>query len=131
VLDLNRKNITIAQIDSALKISAAAGLEARGLFIVGLPGETEASLKGMLEFIRAGEFIPLVKYLEPFPGTAVYAQAAAAGLIPDTRRFLEELSARRVGDYDDRIINLAGMDEALLRGRFHEIWELTRQKTPA
>ncbi|HNW44425.1 MAG TPA: radical SAM protein [Elusimicrobiales bacterium] len=130
VLELNRKNTTIAQIDSALKISAAAGLEARGLFIVGLPGETEASLKGMLEFIRGGEFIPLVKYLVPFPGTALYAGAAASGRIPDAGRFLEELSARRAGDYDDKIVNLTDLDEGLLREHFHKIWDLTRRKTP-
>jgi len=130
VLELNRKNTTIAQINGALAVSAAAGLEARGLFIVGLPGETETSLKGMLEFIRGGAFIPLVKYLVPFPGTALYAEAVAAGRIGDTHRFLEELSERRVGDHDDSIVNLTGLDETLLRDYFHKIWELTRQKTP-
>lgn len=131
VLELNRKNISIAQINAALETSARAGLAARGLFIVGLPGETEDSLKGMLEFIRKGDFIPLVKYLVPFPGTALYELALKTGKITDTARFLRELSRRRVGDHDDAITNLTGLDESLLRAYFHRIWELTREKEAA
>ena len=130
VLGLCRKNTTIAQINSALKTAAGAGLAARGLFMVGLPGETEASLKGMLDFIRGGDFIPLVKYLVPFPGTELYDDAALSGRISDTGRFLEELSERRVGDHDDKIVNLTELEEKLLRDYFHRIWDLTREKTP-
>ncbi|MCX5792241.1 MAG: radical SAM protein [Elusimicrobia bacterium] len=128
VLNLSRKGTTIAQIDAALAAAARAGLQARGLFIVGLPGETESSLKGMLEFIRKGDFIPLVKYLVPFPGTALYADALRTGKIADTEGFLRELSARRVGDNDDKIVNLTGLGEDLIRDYFHKIWELTREK---
>ena len=128
VLNMSRKNTTIAQINTAMKISAKAGLAARGLFIVGLPGETESSLKGMMEFIRKGDFIPLVKYLVPFPGTAIYKDALKTGKIPDTAEFLRELSRRRVGDHDDAITNLTELDENLIRDYFHRIWELTREK---
>lgn len=131
VLDINRKSITIAQIDAAMKISAGEGLQARGLFIVGLPGETEESLKGMMEFIKKGDFIPLVKYLVPFPGTALYADAVKSGKIKDTLEFLRTLSRRRVGDHDDAITNLTDLDEPLLRDYFHRIWELTREKEAA
>lgn len=131
VLDLNRKNTTIAQIDAALETASRAGLRARGLFIVGLPGETESSLRGMMEFIRKGDFIPLVKYLVPFPGTALYEEALKTGKITDTVEFLRGLSRRRVGDHDDAITNMTGLDESLLRDYFHRIWELTREKEAA
>ena len=128
MLNLSRKGTTIAQIDAALAAAAGAGLQARGLFIVGLPGETKNSLKGMLDFIRKGDFIPLVKYLVPFPGTALYADALRTGRIADTVGFLRELSARRVGDNDDKIVNMTGLGEGLLRDFFHRIWERTREK---
>lgn len=128
VLDLSRKNITIAAINSAIRAAAGAGLESRGLFIVGLPGETGESLKRMFDYIRKGDFIPLVKYLVPFPGTALYADAVNSGKITDTPQFLRALSKRRVGDHDDAITNLTDMDEDLLRDYFHKIWELTREK---
>lgn len=131
VLDKNRKNTTIAAINRAVEISARAGLQARGLFIVGLPGETEASLKKMYAYIKTGDFIPLVKYLVPFPGTAVYEDAVKTGRIKDAEDFLRKLSVRRAGDFDDEIVNMTGLDEALIRGYFHDIWELTRQKEPA
>ncbi|MFA6434563.1 MAG: radical SAM protein [Elusimicrobiales bacterium] len=131
VLDLSRKNTTIAGINSAMAAAAEAGLSARGLFIVGLPGETEGSLERMMEFIRKGEFIPLVKYLVPFPGTAVYKDALKTAKITDTEAFLRELSLRRVGDHDDAITNLTGLDETLIRDHFHKIWELTREKEAA
>lgn len=131
VLTKNRKNTTIAQINSAIKTASEAGLATRGLFIVGLPGETAGSLKGMLEFIQKGDFIPLVKYLVPFPGTAVYRDATASGKIADTPGFLRALSRRQVRDRDDEITNMTGMDEATIREYFHKIWELTREKDAA
>lgn len=131
VLDRNRKNTTIEAIDRAVGLAAAAGLQTRGLFIVGLPGETEESLKKMFSYIKAGDFIPLVKYLVPFPGTDIYAAAVKEGKIKDTAEFLRKLSVRRVGDFDDELFNLTGLDENLLRGYFHDIWQLTREKEPA
>lgn len=131
VLTKNRKSTTIAQINSAIKIASEAGLETRGLFIVGLPGETAGSLKGMLEFIQKGDFIPLVKYLVPFPGTAVYLDAIRSGKITDTPEFLRALSRRQVRDMDDEITNLTDLDEATIREYFHRIWELTREKDAA
>lgn len=125
---LARKNTDLAAIKNALEVSAKAGINPRGLFIVGLPGETEESLKSMLDFIEKGDFIPLVKYLVPFPGTAIYDQAVASGKIKDPVKFLEWMSARKVGDYDDEIINMTDLDEKVLRNYFRRIWEITRAR---
>jgi len=128
ILDLNRKQINVAMINSAVNTALAAGLAVRGLFIIGLPGETEAALEHMVAYIRATPFLPLCKYLVPFPGTSIYEHAVAAGRIADPLTFLRFLSKRVVGDHEDDIINLTDLPEEVLRRTFHEIWELTRQR---
>lgn len=128
VLDSNRKNIKIEEIKNAVKIAEDAGLAIRGLFIVGLYGETEDSLKGMLNFIKQSKFLPLVKYLVPFPGTSLYKYAVESGKIKDTVEFLKMLSRRKVSDNDDEIINLTGLKEERLRNYFHQIWNITKER---
>lgn len=128
ILDANRKNITIADIKKALEITKKAGLAARGLFIVGLYGETKESLGKMVDFIKEGSFLPLVKYLVPFPGTSLYKYAVETGKIKDVPGFLRMLSLRKVRDYDDEIINITDLDEGVLRGFFHQVWQLTEEK---
>lgn len=128
VLDKNRKNIKIEEINNAVKTAENAGLVIRGLFIVGLYGETESSLKGMLDFIKQGTFLPLVKYLVPFPGTSLYKYAVQSGKIKDVVEFLKMLSARKVSDYDDEIINLTDLKEETLRDYFHQIWSITKER---
>lgn len=128
ILASNRKNITIKDINNAVQITQDAGLVVRGLFIVGLYGETEGSLKKMIDFIKKGKFLPLVKYLVPFPGTSLYKYALKAGKIKEAVEFLKMLSRRKVGDYDDEIINVTGLDEGTLRSYFHQIWDITKER---
>lgn len=128
ILNANRKNIKIEEVDSAVKVALEAGLAVRGLFIIGLYGETEESLKNMLDFIKANQFLPLVKYLVPFPGTSLYHYAVQTGRITDILDFLRMLSRRKVGDQDDEIINLTGLKEETLRHYFHEIWKITKER---
>ncbi len=128
VLDLNSKNILINDINLGVQRAIDAGLSVRGLFIVGFYGETEESLKKTVDFIRRGRFLPLVKYLVPFPGTSLYKYAVDSGRIKDIVAFLEMLSARKVRDYDDEIVNLTGLDESILREYFHQIWSITKER---
>jgi radical SAM superfamily enzyme YgiQ (UPF0313 family) len=128
VLDLNRKNIRLQEIDNAVHTATAAGLAIRGLFIVGLYGETEASLRSMLEHIRSSRFLPLVKYLVPFPGTSIYHLAIQQGKIKDTVSFLRMLSARKIRDYDDEIVNITDLPDKTVRRYFHEIWKITTER---
>ena len=82
----------------------------------------------MMEYIRASKFLPLVKYLVPFPGTSLYHYAVAKGKIPDTVAFLRMLSARKIRDFDDEIINLTELPDETLRSFFHEIWKITEER---
>jgi radical SAM superfamily enzyme YgiQ (UPF0313 family) len=128
VLDLNRKSIRTEEINNAVRIAREAGLAVRGLFIVGLYGETKESLKKMFDFIKVSDFLPLVKYLVPFPGTSLYKYALQTGKIKDVVEFLRMLSARKVSDHDDDIINITGLNEETLRDYFHQIWNITKER---
>ncbi len=128
ILDLNRKDTTIEDIDTAMKIAGDAGLAVRGLFIVGLYGETEEALERMVEYIRKGTFLPLVKYLVPFPGTSIYYHALETGKIKDTVEFLRFMSQRKIRDNDDELVNVTDLDEAVIRKYFHQIWQITKER---
>lgn len=128
VLDANRKATKVDQIDHALSLAEKAGLAARGLFIVGLENESEEALQKMLHFIKKGTFLPLVKYLVPFPGTHHYQRAKEMGIIKDEVKFLQMLSQRKIRDQDDEIINLTNVEESILRKYFHQIWDITRER---
>lgn len=130
ILDLNRKNIKVADLGNAINTAEAAGLGVRGLFIVGLYGETEEALQKMFEFIKKNTFLPLVKYLVPFPGTSLYAHAVNRGIIKDPVKFLRALSRRKVKDSDDEIVNVTGLDDKVLREYFHKIWTVTKEREP-
>jgi len=128
ILDNCGKNVTVEDINKALMVSQEAGLAVRGLFIIGLYGETEESLKNMLDFIKQNEFFPLVKYLVPFPGTALYNYAVKTGKIKDVIEFLKMLSRRKIRDYDDELINVTSLKEEALRDYFHQIWNITQER---
>lgn len=128
ILDYNRKNIRIEDIEKAVQLAQGAGLVVRGLFIVGLYGETEESLNKIVDFIKESKFLPLVKYLVPFPGTSLYKYAVQKGKIKEVVEFLKMLSRRRVSDYDDEIINITDLKEDTLRSYFHQIWDITKER---
>lgn len=128
VLDYNGKNVSIDDINRVVRICDDIGLAARGLFIVGLYGETEDSLKEMLTFIKQKTFLPLVKYLVPFPGTALYKYALQSKKITDIVSFLRMLSRRKIRDHDDKIINLTGLQDEVLRYYFRQIWDITNKR---
>jgi anaerobic magnesium-protoporphyrin IX monomethyl ester cyclase len=129
ILNENRKNIKTEDIDHALKVADDAGLAVRGLFIVGLFQETEKALKDMLNFIRENEnFLPLVKYLVPFPGTSLFQYSINEGKIKSTTEFLRMMSVRKVRDFDDEIINITDLDDQVLRKYFQEIWKITKER---
>lgn len=80
ILETIRKNVTLAQIRSAVELCCAAGIKSKGFFIVGHPGETSATLRQTIDLALS---LPLddlsVTMLTPFPGTELHARAAEFG----------------------------------------------------
>ena len=80
MLKAMNKNLDVAQIRQAVRWCREAGILTKGFFIVGFPGETEASVDASIRLARS---MPLddisVMQLTPFPGSAIYATAEAHG----------------------------------------------------
>jgi radical SAM superfamily enzyme YgiQ (UPF0313 family) len=84
VLDLVKKNSNLAKVKEAMRMAQDAGICALASFIVGLPGETEETLRKTVAFAEElkHEFGSLYGFhiLSPFPGTEVREKAAEYGL---------------------------------------------------
>jgi anaerobic magnesium-protoporphyrin IX monomethyl ester cyclase len=74
------KHLTLDQVRSAFRAARAVGMETIGFFIIGLPGETEATMEDTIRF--ASELDPVVANFSiatPFPGTQMYETVKAQG----------------------------------------------------
>lgn len=75
ILKLINKRTTLKMIERAVKATKAAGLEAKGFFMLGLPGETAADIEMTLKFSQE---LPLdyavFSIATPFLGTKLYSQ---------------------------------------------------------
>ena len=80
ILDFAKKNITLDQIEKAVRLTHQAGIFSKGYFIFGLPLETE---KTMADTIRFAKRLPLtdisVFMLTPFPGSRMFEIAEEHG----------------------------------------------------
>lgn len=94
ILRAVKKNLDIEQIRAALAWSRQAGLRTKGFFIVGLPGETRATLEATR---RLACSLPLddltVMHLTPFPGSELYATAERHGAFDRDWRRMSALEA--------------------------------------
>jgi anaerobic magnesium-protoporphyrin IX monomethyl ester cyclase len=76
------KHLTLAQVRSAFGAARAVGLETIGFFIIGMPGETEATMDDTIRL--ACELDPVVANFSiatPFPGTDMYETVRTQGRI--------------------------------------------------
>jgi anaerobic magnesium-protoporphyrin IX monomethyl ester cyclase len=71
MLKLIRKGITLDQVRHAVSLCKEAGIIAHTSFIVGLPGETEETLRETGEFAASLGSLYGYHFLAPFPGTTV------------------------------------------------------------
>jgi radical SAM superfamily enzyme YgiQ (UPF0313 family) len=129
VLDLADKMTKVEEIEYAVTETVKAGIKVAANLIVGLPGESEESLRKMMEFCKNSEVIPIsIKYLTPFPGTKIYDMAVERGFIKDPIDYLEALAGRKVNDASDEIINLTDLPDGLLRDAFDELLKIREER---
>jgi anaerobic magnesium-protoporphyrin IX monomethyl ester cyclase len=84
VLDLVKKKSSLDKVKEAMRMTQDVGISALASFIIGLPGETEETLRKTVQFANElhEEFGSLYGFhiLAPFPGTEVRDRAAEYGL---------------------------------------------------
>jgi anaerobic magnesium-protoporphyrin IX monomethyl ester cyclase len=96
LLDVSRKGITLEQSARAIRATRKAGIPSMAYFILGLPGETEETVRETIRFAkRIAPDYANFHIATPFPGTELYDQAVANGWLraTDWSEFEEEGSA--------------------------------------
>ncbi len=80
ILDGCNKNIRIEQSRAFMGLAKAAGLDVHGCFVIGLPGETEATARQTVDFaLSLGLHTVQFSGAVPFPGTAFFELAEREG----------------------------------------------------
>ncbi|MEE8540144.1 MAG: radical SAM protein [Desulfobacterales bacterium] len=100
ILNEYRKRINRNKIINAIHVTREAGIKCGGLFIVGAPSETKASLLQLIDFCREFKEITRIKYLALIPGTSNYKDAVKQGIIKDEIAHLHWLAAERSVEED-------------------------------
>ena len=101
VLRRARKGITLEQVERALYSAHEAGIRNWGYFIIGLPGETEETIR---ETIRFSKRLPLDLALfhiaAPYPGSPLFFDVVEQGWFrPGTRWEQVDMDCSTVLDY--------------------------------
>jgi radical SAM superfamily enzyme YgiQ (UPF0313 family) len=101
ILKRVRKGITVGQVQRALQWAREAGIRNWGYFIIGLPGETEETIR---ETIRLSKRLPIDLVLfhiaAPYPGSPFFFEVVEQGWFrPGTRWEQVDMDCSTVLDY--------------------------------
>lgn len=81
ILDEVKKNIRIERIRQVVEWTAKTGIHVKGFFMMGLPLETEETIKETIKFAKE---LPLINahvtFVTPFPGSELYRTAHRYGV---------------------------------------------------
>lgn len=82
ILNLANKGITLEKVKKAVELIRKVGLQTTGFFILGLDGETEATMQDTINFAKELKLdFPKTGILVPLPGTPVFNKWDAEGRI--------------------------------------------------
>lgn len=104
ILDSMNKKISISQMEETIRISRKYGLPIPASFIIGMPGEDDASCRETLDFcLRNNLPLDSLMYATPYPGTRIFDFALQTKRIDAAH--LHEF-VLKLGDARDFLINL-------------------------
>lgn len=92
ILKSMHKGITVVQIEHALEMLRAAGLNSRSGVIMGDTMETAETADGTIEWFMANyeRYRMFLDMIIAFPGSIIYNRACKEGIIPDKVQFLKD-----------------------------------------
>ncbi len=84
ILARHKSSIEFSEMKKSVKMIQQNGLRAKGLFMIGLPGETEETIQMTTEFITRLELddMNMTKFT-PFPGAPLYRTIQAEGVFEE------------------------------------------------
>ncbi len=88
ILKHAHKGISLDRVQHALKLSRKAGIKNWGYFIIGLPGETETSIRETIDFAKNLPLdIALFHIAAPHPGTPFFFEVVENGWFQEGTRW--------------------------------------------
>jgi anaerobic magnesium-protoporphyrin IX monomethyl ester cyclase len=84
LLEILDKSLSLPRAERAVRLTAEAGIVTKGLFMIGVPGETEETIERTKAFIESLPFdlINLSKFT-PYPGSEIYRTISRYGEFAD------------------------------------------------
>lgn len=125
-----KKNVTIQQMENAIRVNRKYDMMLPVSFIIGMPGEDESSCRETVEFCVRND-LPLksMMFATPYPGTDLFDFAVRSGRIQKSKihEFVVKLEDAR-----DFLVNLTDdfTDEELVAKRSEMIEEVGSRVTP-
>ncbi|MSP90619.1 MAG: radical SAM protein [Myxococcales bacterium] len=92
VLATANKKTEVSDNVRCIEVCRRQGVQLSGFLIVGLPGETEQSLRATERFVADNGVRVSVHFPLPLPGTVLFDQGRRDGLIPDEAALLRNFS---------------------------------------
>jgi len=75
ILGILKKQVTIEQIDNALSMTRKAGIQSKGFFMIGNPGESLETMEQTVRFLKRANLDALhTTFYTPFPGSPFYEE---------------------------------------------------------
>jgi anaerobic magnesium-protoporphyrin IX monomethyl ester cyclase len=113
--------ITVEENRAAIELLKAAGIYVNATFIIGSPDEKEEEILRTLDFIRHSNLDTFTVYaLTPYPGTAIWEDALAKGLVSEQDMDWSSLAI----DWDDKRGQKLVLSERVSRERLFELYQL-------
>jgi radical SAM superfamily enzyme YgiQ (UPF0313 family) len=80
LLSHHRQNVNLSLLSEKISLIKKAGIRIKGLFMIGLPGETEESIAKSMEFVFSNPIDELnIAKFTPFPGSPIYEKIHELG----------------------------------------------------
>ena len=132
ILDSMKKNETLDRVREVVAWTRKAGIHVTGYFMIGMLGETRATIRETMAFARELELdFHSFSLTTPIPGTELYDAALEAGLITGDKTDLGEWSLHTNANLtldcsDDELVDFASeaFREFYLRKRFGKYYFL-------
>ncbi len=87
MLERHKSGVTLEEVEDTVKRIQAAGVRAKGLFMMGLPGETEESIKETSDFIVSLGLDDMnMSKFTPFPGAPLWSTIKEEGIFDNDWR---------------------------------------------
>ena len=118
VLKHTQKGITLKQAEKAVELAKSAGIETYGYFILGLPYETEETIKRTIEFAKKIKLdYAQFALLTPLPGTEVWDLAKEGKVL----KFVTD-NFSRFTRYGKAVIELPGLSTEQLNRYYQKAY---------